>query len=102
MTSSESRYSKSNTGFMSRPFALRTDAPPYQPTPFLSHPRTCYPTPVRCPITAAPNAACKPTWERILKPFAVKGREWTIVELRGLWPHTIQVRTRTTPRQPAG
>eukprot|EP00198_Chlamydomonas_reinhardtii_P002555 XP_001691891.1 predicted protein [Chlamydomonas reinhardtii] len=37
-----------------------------------------------------PNAACKPTWDRLLAPFQFKGREWTIVELRALWPHTVQ------------
>ncbi|KAG2501676.1 hypothetical protein HYH03_000179 [Edaphochlamys debaryana] len=36
------------------------------------------------------NPACKPTWDRILAPFAFRGRPWTIVELRSLWPHTIQ------------
>ncbi|GLC40604.1 hypothetical protein PLESTM_001092100 [Pleodorina starrii] len=37
-----------------------------------------------------PNAVCKPTWDRLLAPFQFKGREWTIVELRSLWPHTVQ------------
>ncbi|GFR52067.1 hypothetical protein Agub_g14589 [Astrephomene gubernaculifera] len=39
---------------------------------------------------ATPNATCKPTWDKLLAPFQYKGREWTIVELRSLWPHTIQ------------
>lgn len=45
-----------------------------------------------------PNAACKPTWDRLLAPFQFKGREWTIVELRALWPHTVQVRFRKPHR----
>ncbi|GIL57463.1 hypothetical protein Vafri_12696, partial [Volvox africanus] len=36
------------------------------------------------------NAVCKQTWDRLLAPFQFKGREWTIVELRSLWPHTVQ------------
>lgn len=36
-----------------------------------------------------PNAACRATWDKVLQPFSFKGREWTIVELRALWPHTV-------------
>lgn len=35
------------------------------------------------------KAACKAAWDVILGPFAIKGREWSIAELRELWPYVI-------------
>lgn len=33
------------------------------------------------------KAACKAAWDAIISPFAIKCREWTIAELRELWPY---------------